>query len=415
MEHEKNDPPEGKKEPKEPTEEQVAQEDKERGHLNPRRTCVAETQRRIELSWKKAFLKGKSKSLSTTVRKEIRRWALSMKSSKFWQRPRPIHYLAVLSGSPWAIFGHYLVVKQWSPDFNPSSDKITTMSAWIRVNNLPVYLYEENTLMMALIRREPIKVDTKTLHADRGRFARVCMHLDLSKPLKGSIYINGDRNLIEYENLNAICFHCGRYGHLKQQCPLEPENIRKREEAIKAHQQAEKGQSNTERVGSWMVPKPNRWVLVNRSAAKNSGKNSPAEGTTRISQTMASNQLGGGRYEALNRTGEEQTTQNVLDTTMEQNKEKRNLQGKVPTINREDQHGKGKKKQDQVKETKSSGMVASDYRAEAIDEGLERNEEKTKRRITMVSLTWAAQGPTLLGLEGRIRTNSWRRDLTGSR
>lgn len=62
----------------------------------------------------------------------------------------------------------------------------------------------------------PIRVDEPTLKRDRGRFARLCIEVDLSRPLKGELLVNGELLKLEYENLHVICFTCGCYGHTYQ-------------------------------------------------------------------------------------------------------------------------------------------------------------------------------------------------------
>ncbi|KAL8160794.1 LOW QUALITY PROTEIN: hypothetical protein V2J09_012283 [Rumex salicifolius] len=43
--------------------------------------------------------------------------------------------------------------------------------------------------------------------------------VDLTKPLKGTIRIEGVKYFLDYEGLNLICHKCGRYGHVITQCP----------------------------------------------------------------------------------------------------------------------------------------------------------------------------------------------------
>ncbi|KAL8171436.1 hypothetical protein V2J09_023240 [Rumex salicifolius] len=63
-----------------------------------------------------------------------------------------------------------------------------------------------------------ILVDMATLKFERGKFARICIEVNLSKPLKGSLTINDTRYFVTYEGLNTICSHCGIYGHLAANC-----------------------------------------------------------------------------------------------------------------------------------------------------------------------------------------------------
>ncbi|KAL8160268.1 LOW QUALITY PROTEIN: hypothetical protein V2J09_001805 [Rumex salicifolius] len=126
------------------------------------------------------------------------------------------------------MFGHYVTIKSWCPSFDLLTDVIATTQGRIRFTNLPIILYEEQVLLhLASEIGAPIKVDKKTLFANRGRFARVCVELDLSKPLKGDVFINGDPFM--YEGLHSICFHCGKFGHFQPNCLVEPSNVAKRE------------------------------------------------------------------------------------------------------------------------------------------------------------------------------------------
>ncbi|KAL8152877.1 hypothetical protein V2J09_010637 [Rumex salicifolius] len=133
----------------------------------------------------------------------------------------------VMTGGPWMVFGHYLVLKAWYPTFDPEKDLISSTPAWVRISNLPFFLYEEGVLRnIARGIGEVIRVDTRTLYSDRGRYARVCVMVDLTKPLKGKIRVKaGDLDgsyLLDYEGLELICHKCGRYGHLIDSCPTAP-------------------------------------------------------------------------------------------------------------------------------------------------------------------------------------------------
>ena len=65
----------------------------------------------------------------------------------------------------------------------------------------------------------PIKVDLTTLKFEKARFAIICVEVNLNKPLKGSVLINGERYLVSYKGISAICLNCGMYGHLVHACP----------------------------------------------------------------------------------------------------------------------------------------------------------------------------------------------------
>lgn len=129
-------------------------------------------------------------------------------------------YLAALTGGPWRAFGSYLLVQGWTPEFDPLKDEIVTTPVWIRLSNIPVNFYHKSILMgISRGLGTPVKVDMTTLNLERARFARVCVGVDLRKPLKGSVMVNGERYFVSYEGLNTICSGCGLYGHMVHACP----------------------------------------------------------------------------------------------------------------------------------------------------------------------------------------------------
>ena len=112
------------------------------------------------------------------------------------------------------------MAQAWSPEFNPMTDEISTTPVWVRISNVPFTFYHRQILMgMVVGLGKPLRVDGTTLQFERARFARICIEVDLKKPLKGSILINGERSYVSYEGLNNICSTCGVYGHLVTACP----------------------------------------------------------------------------------------------------------------------------------------------------------------------------------------------------
>lgn len=129
-------------------------------------------------------------------------------------------YMKALTGGPWKVFGSYLMVQGWTPDFDPMKDGIITTPVWVRISSIPVNFYHKIFLMgIAKGLGKPIKVDLMTSNLERARFARICVEVNLKKPLKGSVMINGTRYYVSYEGLESICSLCGLYGHLVHTCP----------------------------------------------------------------------------------------------------------------------------------------------------------------------------------------------------
>lgn len=109
-------------------------------------------------------------------------------------------YMAEITGGPWKAFGSLLMVQAWSPRFDPMKSEIETTPVWVRLSNIPVNFYHKAILMgIAKGLGKPIRVDTTTLNFERARFARVCVEVNLKRPLKGTMMINGERYFVSYE------------------------------------------------------------------------------------------------------------------------------------------------------------------------------------------------------------------------
>ncbi|XP_057451967.1 uncharacterized protein LOC130743755 [Lotus japonicus] len=127
--------------------------------------------------------------------------------------------MKAMARAPWMIFDHYLSVKPWNPEFVAANSKINTTMLWIRIPGLGFQFYDESILMtLASGVGEPIRVDTNTVDMQRGKFARVCVEIDLDQPVIGMVGLRGTWYNVEYEGLHLLCSHCGCYGHLARNC-----------------------------------------------------------------------------------------------------------------------------------------------------------------------------------------------------
>ncbi|KAH1083069.1 hypothetical protein J1N35_022830 [Gossypium stocksii] len=73
------------------------------------------------------------------------------------------------------------------------------------------------------------KLEMNTDSRIRGRFACMAVYVNFDKPLVSQVLINGKTQRVKYEFLPTVCFHYGRYGHVKEVCPfrvLEPSSGR---------------------------------------------------------------------------------------------------------------------------------------------------------------------------------------------
>ncbi|RZB68759.1 hypothetical protein D0Y65_038507 [Glycine soja] len=89
-----------------------------------------------------------------------------------------------ISGGLWMIFDPYLIVRPWTLDFLAMNMKVDKTLVWVHFPSLGMVFYEENVLLAleSTIGR-PI-IDLNTLNMARGRFAQVCIEIDLDVPVK---------------------------------------------------------------------------------------------------------------------------------------------------------------------------------------------------------------------------------------
>lgn len=67
-------------------------------------------------------------------------------------------------------------------------------------------------------------VDKNTLSQERGKYVRLCVEVDLTKPLLAMFELNERRYKIEYEGLHLLCLTCGRFGHYMEGCSGKGKN-----------------------------------------------------------------------------------------------------------------------------------------------------------------------------------------------
>lgn len=83
-----------------------------------------------------------------------------------------------------------------------------------------MYYQEDVLFALACSIGTSIKIDVDTRLATRARLARVCVEVDLTKPLVARLSLDDQWYNVEYEGIHTICFIYGMYGHRVEQCSL---------------------------------------------------------------------------------------------------------------------------------------------------------------------------------------------------
>nr|POF20984.1 hypothetical protein CFP56_40005 [Quercus suber] len=115
---------------------------------------------------------------------------------------------------------HFFHAKK--PNFRPSNATCNLVAVWLRLPELPFEFYDPGVLKEIGSAIGPVlRVDSHMASEARGRYALICVQVDLNKPLIRSILLEGMIQEIQYEGINTLCFSYGRVGHRKEGCSVK--------------------------------------------------------------------------------------------------------------------------------------------------------------------------------------------------
>ncbi|PKI70720.1 hypothetical protein CRG98_008953 [Punica granatum] len=127
--------------------------------------------------------------------------------------------LLVIRDGPWFVGRQFLTVHLWEPCFRPSKATFSTVAVWVCLPELPIEFYYEKLLSRIGNRIGPIlSIDSRTYLGMRGKYARLCVQVDLTRPLPTTIWIGDFEQPLQYEGIDKLCFNCGIVRHTAQKC-----------------------------------------------------------------------------------------------------------------------------------------------------------------------------------------------------
>ncbi|XP_031381852.1 uncharacterized protein LOC116196325 [Punica granatum] len=129
-------------------------------------------------------------------------------------------FAKVIRDGPWFVGRQFLTMRLWEPCFRPSKATFSAVAIWVRLPELPIEFYSEKLLSKLGNRIGPLlRIDSRTYLGVRGKYARLCVQVDLTKPLPTTIWIGDFEQPLQYEGIDQLCFHCGIIGHTATRCP----------------------------------------------------------------------------------------------------------------------------------------------------------------------------------------------------
>ncbi|CAI0462323.1 unnamed protein product [Linum tenue] len=144
---------------------------------------------------------------------------------------------------------------RWYKGFNPWKSQVSSTLVWVQLPDLPIeFINKEAAMKIGSLIGKAIRVDRATELGARGKFARVCVEVDLTRPLLGRYKVEGIEYLIQYEGLENICTDYGQYGKSTLKCSCkDPVVVVETVEEVPETQEEES--SRGPNYGDWMMVK----------------------------------------------------------------------------------------------------------------------------------------------------------------
>ena len=116
----------------------------------------------------------------------------------------------VYSNCPWFVNGLNFVLIPWIPFFDPFGNAIDKVDQWIRIPRLSWEFQDQGSLISLLsCVSQVVRVGHNTVYRLKGKFAKVCVNIDITRPLSGSLTtFTEDRSMrvpLIYEGLYEVC------------------------------------------------------------------------------------------------------------------------------------------------------------------------------------------------------------------
>ena len=179
----------------------------------------------------------------------------------------------------------------------------------MRFPELPIEFYDASVLKeIGSVIGPVLRINSYTASETRGGYARLCVQIDLDKPLISSIRVGKLVQRVLYEGISSLCFCCGKLGHKQESCGLKTSQPN--------GEGAAKISLKTNEISEDVSPEPNYgpWMVVTRKrGAVRMGK---ASGPTKVDNSSQARVRG---FSVLSQDSVQEEASKVLDKSNHSN------------------------------------------------------------------------------------------------
>lgn len=98
-------------------------------------------------------------------------------------------------GRPWVVNGQPIGTTEWSSQFIPVLDSLSSALLWVRLPNLPIEFWKDDIMSSILtLASHFLFSDPSTKEKLRGGFARACVRIDLGRPPRPGVRVRASQS-----------------------------------------------------------------------------------------------------------------------------------------------------------------------------------------------------------------------------